>query len=185
MSQSPRCHLQVIFFCADQTSVSWVSYVTENWLLGKIHVHKARNRLCVCLLSGIYLHEAPDKVRGGVSFPRDQTLSEFGETAVGHNGQRCMDFLQDTHITHTLNTCIFPRGEGAGKWSIQLQSLPLLTLMSPVSLSLYWTPVTQPSSSSKLVTEPSTIVTLGGAITQFRDSTVTCQWRIDDRKRTN
>lgn len=91
-----------------------------------------------------------------------------------------------THTSHTRSTLVsFHEVRGAGKWSIQLQSLPLLTLMSPVSLSLYWTPVTQPSSSSKLVTEPSTIVTLGGAITQFRDSTVTCQWRIDDRKRTN
>lgn len=36
---------------------------------------------------GLYLHKASNKVRGGVSFPRHQTLSEFGETAIGHNSQ--------------------------------------------------------------------------------------------------
>lgn len=42
--------------------------------------------------------------------------------------------------------------------------------MSPVSLSLYWTPVTQPFSSSKLVTVPSSNLTLGGDITQLETS---------------
>lgn len=45
---------------------------------------------------------------------------------------------------------------------------PFLTLMSPVSLSLYWSPVTQPSSSSKVFTVPSMNVTLGGAIYTVR-----------------
>lgn len=54
-------------------------------------------------VGGIYLHQASNKVRGGLSFSRDQTLSEFGETAVGHNSQRCMDFLQDTQ-THSHHT---------------------------------------------------------------------------------
>lgn len=36
----------------------------------------------------------------------------------------------------------------------------LLTFTSPDSFSLYWSPVTQPSSSSKLVTVPSKTVTL-------------------------
>lgn len=51
----------------------------------------------------------------------------------------------------------------AGLWTtVSLVVFSLLTFTSPDSLSLYWSPVTQPSSSSKLVTVPSKIVTLGG-----------------------
>lgn len=45
---------------------------------------------------GTYLHQAPNKVGGDASFSRHQTLSEFRETAISHNSQRCMDFLEDT-----------------------------------------------------------------------------------------
>lgn len=78
-------------------------------------------------LGGIYRHKASNKVRGGVSFPRDQTLPEFGEAAVGHHSQRCMDFLQKTgsHSYHTPSSAInrvtlSMRWRGNGKWNITL-----------------------------------------------------------------
>lgn len=113
-----------------------------------------------------YLHEASYKVRGGVSFPSDETLSEFGETAVGHHGQPRVDFLQDTGSSHSL-TLRRTREVWGGITEWKYTSSLSLTLRSPVSLSLYWSPVTQPSSSCKLVTVPSTNVTLGGAVRQL------------------
>lgn len=53
-----------------------------------------------------YLHQASNKVGGDASLSGDQTLSEFGETAVSHHSQCCMGLLKDTvhykvHETHT------------------------------------------------------------------------------------
>lgn len=118
----------------------------------------------------IYLHQAPNKVGGDASLSRHQTLSEFGETAISHNSQRCMDFLADTcwECYHTPSRLSLRWvGWGPGYRSTEF---PHLTLMSPVSLSLYWSPVTQPSSSCKLVTVPSMNVTLGGAINPLETS---------------
>lgn len=84
-----------------------------------------------------------------MGFSRYQIVPEFGETAVGNNRQRCADFLQHTH-----SRALWRAGGTVS------QVFTLLTLTSPDSLSLYWSPVTQPSSSTKLVTVPSKIVTL-------------------------
>lgn len=94
-------------------------------------------------------------MRGGASFPWDQALSEFGEAAVGHHRQSSVDQLQDRDIRLTERNTRFVRDS-------RVKVLPL-TLMSPVSFSLYWTPVTQLSSSCRLITVPSMNVTLGGA----------------------
>ncbi len=71
-------------------------------------------------LGDIYLHEASNKVRGDVCFPRDQALSEFGEAAIGHHSQRCMDFLQDkrshSHQTASaLKAAMLSMGGGVWK----------------------------------------------------------------------
>lgn len=54
--------------------------------------------------------------------------------------------------------------------------VPALTFMSPVSLSLYWTPVTQPSSSCRLLTVPSMNVTLQGAHKQKLKNLCSFYW---------
>lgn len=65
----------------------------------------SRLRRSAGAVGGIHLHQASDKVRGDSSLSRDQTLSEFREAAVSHDGQWCVDLLQDTrsHSQHTTS----------------------------------------------------------------------------------
>lgn len=73
-----------------------------------------------------------------------------------------MDYLQEGVLIRHFNE------EKNNIFLTQFIRKSTLTFVFSVSLSLYWTPVTQPSSSSKLVTVPSMKVTLEGRIEQIK-----------------